>query len=68
MNETDIRRRKNYSVHPERASDLARTSIRMSDELNTSVKRQALLDELIHLMNTDATVYNKVKRAIKAAS
>lgn len=68
MKTTDIRRRKNYSVHPDRASDLARVSIRMGDELQVSVKRQAVIDELIHLANTDATVYNKIKRAIKASA
>jgi hypothetical protein len=65
--ETDIRRRKNYSIHPDRASELARASLDMSEEIGTSVKRQNILDTLVHLLATDSTVYNKVKKAIKNA-
>jgi len=67
VKETDIRRRKNYSIDPDRAAELARATLDMSEETGMSVKRQAVLDTLVHLLATDSAVYKKVQRLIKNA-
>jgi len=67
VKETDIRRRKNYSIEPDRAAELARATLDMSEETGMSVKRQAVLDTLVHLLATDSAVYKKVQRLIKNA-
>lgn len=63
--ETKPRRRVNYSIHPDRANDLARAALDMTEEIGVSVKRQNILDTLVHLLATDKTVYTKVKKALR---
>ncbi len=61
-----IRKRRTYSIDPDRASDLGRAQISISDELKVNVNRQDILDELVGLMAADAAVYAKVVKAIKS--
>jgi hypothetical protein len=63
--ETKPVKRVTYSLHPDRASELARHALDMKDELQRTVNRQDILDVLVHLMATDDSVRNKVVRAIK---
>lgn len=58
-------KRVTYSLHPDRARELARESLDMKDELGKTVNRQDILDVLVTLMVTDPTVRNKVVKAIK---
>lgn len=60
------RKRRTYSIDPDRASDLGRCQIEISDELNVNVNRQDILDVLVGLMATDKAVYAKVVKAIKS--
>lgn len=59
------KKRVTYSLHPDRASELARESLDMKDEIGKTVNRQDILDVLVTLMVTDPTVRNKVVKAIK---
>ena len=65
ISETKPVKRVTYSLHPDRASELARNALDMKDELEKTVNRQDILDVLVHLMATDPTVRNKVVKAIK---
>lgn len=58
------RKRRTYSLDPDRASDLGRVQIDISDELKRNVNRQDILDELVLLASTDTTVYNKIVKAL----
>jgi hypothetical protein len=62
------RKRRTYSIDPDRASDLGRCQISIGDELDANVNRQDILDELVLLMSTDKSVYQKVVKAIKSRS
>jgi hypothetical protein len=67
MNTVKAPRRRTYSIAPERASELAHTSLKMSDELGLTVNRQGILDVLVELLVTDATVYQKVIKKMRKA-
>lgn len=58
-------KRVTYSLQPERASELAQTSLDMKKEVGKTVNRQDILDILVELMVTDTTVRNKVLKAVK---
>lgn len=60
-----IKKRRTYSLDPERASELAHQSLAMSDELGKTVNRQGVLDVLVSLLNTDAVVRKKVLAVLK---
>lgn len=54
------RKRRTYSIDPDRASDLGRSQIQISDEIKQNVNRQDILDVLVGLLATDKDVYKKV--------
>ena len=58
-------KRVTYSLQPDRASELAQTSLDMKKEVGKTVNRQDILDILVELMVTDTTVRNKVLKAVK---
>jgi len=59
--DTEIKRkRRTYSIDPDRASDLSRSQIEISDETKRNVNRQDILDVLVELLATDKDVYKKV--------
>jgi len=59
--DTEIKRkRRTYSIDPDRASDLGRSQIEISDETKRNVNRQDILDVLVELLATDKDVYKKV--------
>lgn len=60
-----IKKRRTYSLDPERASDLAHESLAMSDELGKTVNRQGVLDVLVQLLVTDPVVRKKVLAVLK---
>lgn len=60
-----IKKRRTYSLDPERASDLAHESLAMSDELGKTVNRQGVLDVLVQLLVTDPVVRKKVLSVLK---
>ncbi|QDP67638.1 MAG: hypothetical protein Tp172MES00d2C118482111_32 [Prokaryotic dsDNA virus sp.] len=64
--DTDQRKRKTYSLHPDRANDLARAQLSISDDLKTNPHRQDILDALVLLLSTDSSVYQKVLKALKS--
>lgn len=57
-------RRKNYSLSVDSSRILARTSLRMGEELEKIVHKQVILDELVALL-LEPKVYSKVAKAIK---
>lgn len=65
--DTAPEKRKTYSLDPERARDLASTSIKMEGEMNRTVPRQSILDALVSLISTDPAVYAKVKKLVGKA-
>ena len=64
MVNTQIEKRKTYSLSPDRSRELARYSIDMSEELGNTVARQAILDALVGCLS-DKTVFNKVRSIVK---
>lgn len=65
MNTVKLKRR-NYSLAPARANDLAENCLNLSRDLDgATVNRQDVLDTLVGLMSADKTVYNKVFRILK---
>lgn len=56
---TEKKRRKSYSLDPERTRELARHALNMSDATQKTVHRQEILDTLVGLL-ADKTVYAKV--------
>jgi len=60
MNTEIKRKRRTYSIDPDRASDLGRSQIEISDETKRNVNRQDILDVLVELLATDKDVYKKV--------
>ena len=59
--DTEIKRkRRTYSIDPDRASELGRSQIEISDETKRNVNRQDILDVLVELLATDKDVYKKV--------
>lgn len=64
--ETVQRKRRTYSIHPDRASDLGRAQISLSDDLKVNVNRQDILDTLVSLLASDPSVYQKVLKSLKS--
>jgi len=58
------RKRRTYSIDPDRASDLGRSQIEIGDELKKSINRQDILDVLVGLLATDTAVYKKVLKEL----
>lgn len=58
-------KRVTYSLHPDRASELAQTSLDMKKEVGKTVNRQDILDILVELTTNDPAVRNKVLKAVK---
>lgn len=58
-------KRRTYSIHPDRADDLAIASIEMGKEIGKTVNRQVILDVLVHLLTTDGQTRKKVLSALK---
>ncbi|HBT75056.1 TPA: hypothetical protein DEB29_03590 [Candidatus Wolfebacteria bacterium] len=56
--------RRNYSIDPSRARELAQHSLDMSNAVGKTVTRQTILDTLVASLQ-DKTVYSKVLKAIK---
>ena len=65
MSTTSQRKRKTYSVDPDRADDLTHVSMEMGKELERTVHRQFVLDELIAVLRKDQRVYKAVLKAMK---
>lgn len=63
--ETVIRKRRTYSIDPDRASDLGRSQIEIGDELNKNINRQDILDVLVGLLATDKAIYKKVLKELE---
>ena len=64
--DTEIKRkRRTYSIDPDRASDLGRSQIEISDETKRNVNRQDILDVLVGLLATDKDVYKKVIKELQ---
>lgn len=57
-------KRKNYSVHPDRARDLAKASIDMTEKTGKTVGRQDILDACIAVALSDKKTYAKVLKAV----
>lgn len=56
----DTRKRRTYSLSPERASDLIRCQLRLESDLGRSVYRQDVLDAVVQVLEKDASVYKRV--------
>jgi len=59
-NEIIKRKRRTYSIDSDRASDLSRSQIDISDDVKRNINRQDILDVLVGLLATDKDVYKKV--------
>ena len=64
MDNTQIEKRKTYSLDPEKSRDLARHTLDLSEDLGKTVSRQSVLDALVECLK-DKTVFNKVRNIIK---
>ena len=58
-------KRKTYSIDGELALNLAHTALLLSDELGVNIPRQAILDELLVLLQGDNKVLPMVRKALK---
>ena len=57
-------KRKTYSIASARSLELAHSATNLTEELNVTVSRQAVLDALVECLS-DKAVFNKVKSIIK---
>lgn len=62
--ETVNKKRKTYSLDPEKSRDLARHALDMSEELGKTVPRQTILDALVECL-ADKAILTKVRSIIK---
>jgi len=59
------RKRRTYSIDPDRASDLGRSQIEIGDQLKRNINRQDILDVLVGLLANDKDVYKKVIKELQ---